>query len=268
MGTRILSGSSLLGQQTLVVDSQGNGDYTLIQEALNAAAVYATYNSRWSVRVAPGLYTEQLTLKDYVDLSGLAPGRATRLYRSSGALIAAPASCVVSNLWLETVNSPIVSLGAAFTGKLELDNILIDQTALDISPIQVSGGQLRINRSTIASGGYFDLSGGSTQAHHSVIRNQAAADGGQNMVMYIQHGSLLLTHCLLENVSPAGYCVMIDNTVSSLKAYHTTFRKSTAAYAIEVSGAARSMVLASCCGNGPLHASLTGYHDYIYDSTI
>ena len=82
MGSRILPGSSLLGQQTLLVDSQGNGDYTTIQAALNAAAVYATTTSRWSVRVAPGLYTEQITLNNYVDLTlTLTPTQDPSVYR-------------------------------------------------------------------------------------------------------------------------------------------------------------------------------------------
>ena len=269
MGSRILSGSSLLGQQTLLVDSQGNGDYTTIQAALNAAAVYATTTSRWSVRVAPGLYTEQVTLKDYVDLAGLSPGRATRLKRSSGNLFAAPATCVVSNLWLETVDAPVVSTGGSFTGTLELDDVIVDQNVLDIASIQVASGTIRVNRANLSCGGYFDLSGGVLEAHHSVIRNQAASDGGANMALYIQHGTLLLTHCLLENISPAGWCVYIDGTVTSLKAFHSTFRKADSTNAIEVSGTTtRNMVLADCCGNGQLSSYLGGYHDYVYDATI
>jgi hypothetical protein len=269
MGSRILSSSSLLGQQTLLVDAQGNGDYTTIQEALNVAALYATITSRWSVRVAPGLYTEQITLKNYVDLLGLGPGRATRLKRSSGALIAAPASCVVADLWLETVDTPVVTLSSGFTGTLELDNIIIDQTPLDIAPIQVAGGTININRSNISSGGYFDLSGGVLNAHHSVIRNQAASDGGQNMALYIQGGSLLLTHSLVENVSPAGYCVVIDGAVTSLKALHSTFRKSTSTEAIYVSGSTmRTFIFGKCCGNGSIDAHCDGYHDYDSDATI
>ena len=55
MPERILPASSRLGTQTLVVDSQGDGDYTSIQAALNAAANYASADSRWLVRVAPGM---------------------------------------------------------------------------------------------------------------------------------------------------------------------------------------------------------------------
>jgi hypothetical protein len=106
-------------------------------------------------------------------------------------------------------------------------------------------------------------------ARHSQLRNQAAADGGQNMALYVQHGALRLEHCLVENISPAGYCLLIDGAVASLNAGHTTFRKADATYAIKVSGATtRPMTLARCCGNGPLSPLLSGYHDYVYDSTI
>jgi hypothetical protein len=264
---RILPSSSLLGTQTLLVDAQGNGDYRSIQAALNAAAPYATAASRWSVRVAPGTYTEQLILKDYVDLIGLGPGRATRLKRANGALITAPAPCTLTNLWLEAVDTAALSLGSSFSGVLELDDVIIDQAALDVQSVQVAGGTLKINRSVLAAGGPFELAGGSLHAHHSVIRCQAASDGGQNMAIYVQGGTLLLTHCLVENVSPAGYGAYIDNTVASLKAYHTTFRKSTETYAIHAS-LSTAFTLAACSGNGALHPNLTGYHDYLWDATI
>jgi hypothetical protein len=269
MGSRILPSSALLGQQTLLVDAQGNGDYTSIQSALNAAATLATAASRWSVRVAPGTYPEAIKLKDYVDLIGLGPGRAARLKRSSGALILEPASCVIANLWLESVDAPILTTDGSFTGLLELDDVVIDQTPLDIQPFVVNGGTLRLLRSLIAAGGPVEITAGTLQVYHSIIRNQALSDGGQNMALYIQHGTLLLSHCLVENISPAGYGAYIDNTVTSLKAYHTTFRKSTAANAIEVSGSTtRDMLLVNCSGNGPLGTYLGGYHDYVYDSSI
>ena len=267
MGVRILPGSSLLGTQTLLVDAQEDGDTTSIQEALNAAAAFASASRCWSVRVAPGTYSEQITLKDYVDLLGLGPGRAVRFKRSSGALIAAPATCTVSNLWLETGGAPVLSLGAAFGGILELDGVIIDQAALDVQSIQVAGGTLRLSCCLLAAGGGLELSGGALKAYDSILRNQAASDGGQNMALYIQHGTLLLAHCLVENLSPAGYCVYIDNTVTSLKAYHSTFRKADATYAIHATRST-DFTLAACCGNGALHSDVTGYHDYVWDSSI
>lgn len=268
MAERILPTSSLLGTQSLVVDAQGNGDYTTIQAALNAAAPYASASARWTVRVAPGLYQERLTLKDNVDLCGLTPGRAAHLKMDSGALISTPASCTLADLWLETADAAVLSLGSAFSGALELYRVIIDQAALDIPAISQAGGSLLISASRLASGGAVELSGGSLQVYQSILRNQAGYDGGANMVLRLSHGSLLLAGCLVENVSPAGYAVYIDNSVTSLKAYHSTLRKVDAGYAIHVSGAARAMTLAGCCGNGPLHPNLTGYHDYSWDAAI
>lgn len=155
MGLRILEDSSRLGQQTLLVDAQGNGDYTTIQAALNDAAEYASTESRWSVRVAPGLYGEQLVLRDYVDLLGLGPGRATRLRRVSGALISVPATCTVANLWLESCDAPVIDLPSNFSGTLMLEGVIIDQTGLDVSSLSVAGGTLKASNCLLAAGGPF-----------------------------------------------------------------------------------------------------------------
>ena len=44
--------------------------YTSIQAAINAAAAVATASQRYLVKVAPGIYNEQITLKDFVDVEG------------------------------------------------------------------------------------------------------------------------------------------------------------------------------------------------------
>ena len=216
----------------------------------------------------PGLYQEPLVLKDYVDLCGLSPGRGAHLKLDSGALITAPATCTLAMLWLETTDAAVLNIGAAFSGSMELHGVIIDQAALDIPSISQAGGSLLITGSRLASGGALELSGGSLQVYQSTIRNQAAYDGGANMALRISHGSLLLAGCLVENLSPAGYAVYIDNSVTSLKAYHSTFRKASGSYAIHVSGAAREMILAGCCGNAALHPNLLGYHDYVWDSGV
>jgi hypothetical protein len=264
---RILPDSALLGQQTLLVDAQGDGDYTTIQAALNEAAEHATASSRWSVRVAPGVYSGQVTLKSYVDLVGLAPGRAAMLTRNSGVVLVAEGSCTVANLWLQSVDSPALVLGSGFSGLLELDGVIIDQTYLDVPPISQAGGQLHIYRSRLASGGALHLAGGSLAMYASILRNQATADGGENMALYLQGGSAVLEGCLVENVSPAGYGVYIDGAIDGFTARHCTFRKVDATYAIHASQSV-SACLACCCGNGPLHPNLAGYHDYVYAASI
>ncbi len=81
---RIIDPPGLAGTRTLLVDGQGNADYNTIQAAIDAAAAVATINERWQVRVAPGVYAENLVMADYVDLVGLAPGRAALIKPASG----------------------------------------------------------------------------------------------------------------------------------------------------------------------------------------
>ena len=57
--------------------------YTSIQAAINAAAAVATASQRYLVRVAPGTYNEQVTLKDFVDVEG-SGRRATQIRWSAG----------------------------------------------------------------------------------------------------------------------------------------------------------------------------------------
>ena len=57
--------------------------YTSIQAAINAAAAVATASQRYLVRVAPGTYNEQVTLKDFVDVEG-AGRRTTQIRWSAG----------------------------------------------------------------------------------------------------------------------------------------------------------------------------------------
>ena len=111
-----------------------------------------------------------------------------------------PASCLLADLWLETSDAAIASLGAGFSGCLELERVTIDQTALDVPPLSVAGGTLRLQRCLVASGGALQLSGGMLQMDGTTVRNQAGDDGGANMALYLQHGTLLAEHCLEEFV--------------------------------------------------------------------
>ena len=64
----------------LVVDAQGEGDYTTIQAALDAIGTTlpaAGAATPYLVRVAPGVYGEQVTMKEWVDLEGAGEGATT-----------------------------------------------------------------------------------------------------------------------------------------------------------------------------------------------
>ena len=248
MGQRILDPTALLGTRSLLVDGQGNGDFSSIQSALDYASLFATAASRWSVRVAPGAYAESLALKDYVDLAALAPGQAAKVCPASNSAIRSAATCCVSDLWLSSSDAAVIQNGTGFSGSLELLGVRTEQTMLDIPSLSWSSGSLLARDCWLACGGPVQVSGGTASFHNVAMRNQAAEDGGSNIALYLQGGTALLHGCLVENVSPAGYAVYIDAAISSLRLVHSTLRVSNATYAIHTTLAV-SAALACCCGN-------------------
>lgn len=264
---RILPDSSLRGARTLLVDSQGNGDFTTIQAALNHAAQYASPQAPWVVRVAPGVYPENLALKDWVDLYGLGPGSASQVSPSSGSAIVTPATCSVAHLALSSRDAVVALTGPAFIGWLNLLAVTINQSALDIYSLQVEGGRLSLTGCWLAAGGPLYMGSGWLEAYHSVLVNQALEDGGANMALYIRGGTLKLVGCQVENRSPAGYCVYIDQPALSLHANHCLFHCATSTYAIHATLSA-GFNLAACAGNAGLHPNLTGFHDYVFNPSL
>jgi hypothetical protein len=55
--------------QNVVIVAQSGGDFTSIQDALNSITDASTTN-RYLIYVAPGVYSEQVTMKPYVDIEG------------------------------------------------------------------------------------------------------------------------------------------------------------------------------------------------------
>ena len=107
MPYRVIPGGASSSRMYLV-DAGGNGDHQTIQAAFNAAHAQApSAAERWLVLVGPGIYPESLTLYDYVDVSGLAPGPAAIVQAPPGySAVATPASCWLSNLRSEALQTP------------------------------------------------------------------------------------------------------------------------------------------------------------------
>ncbi len=55
--------------QNVIIVAQSGGDYTSIQAALDSI-IDASASNRYLIYVAPGVYTEQVTMKQYVDIEG------------------------------------------------------------------------------------------------------------------------------------------------------------------------------------------------------
>jgi len=128
------------------------GNYTSIQAAINAAAGQATANNRWLVRIAPGLYTERVTLKDFVDVEG--SGWLTTLiaFTASGATLTAGADSELREVLVYNnfsgASPGAIAIGqssSSATGNTFLRNVVaVADGPVDNTAINVTGGDLDI----------------------------------------------------------------------------------------------------------------------------
>jgi pectin methylesterase-like acyl-CoA thioesterase len=177
---RVLSGSDSYGSRTMLVDGLGNGDYTTIQAAIDAAySQTPTATSRWLVRVAPGEYTESLTLYDYVDIAGVGPGSSVYLITPPAQpAINGGAKCTISNIRIRGDNDPVIKSGT-FSGTLVLYNVVAAETDASITFIQATSGVVDIRYSYIDVGGrLLYVTAGTVYAYGSTLREYNTDSGG------------------------------------------------------------------------------------------
>jgi hypothetical protein len=136
--------------------------YTSIQAAIDAAAAVATASQRYIVKVAPGTYSEQVTLKDFVDVEG-AGRRATRIQWSAGwptLTTGANAELRQAGVW-NTSGGALPTLGAvavfqvaeSASGNTRLLDLNIVATGSgDNAGVIVQGGSLGIAGSDVTAG--------------------------------------------------------------------------------------------------------------------
>ncbi len=252
MPYRVLPGGAS-SSRVYLVDGGGNGDYQSIQAALNAAhAQSPSASNRWLVLVGPGSYSESLVLYDHVDLSGMAPGPAAVITAPEGySAISTPASAWLSNLRLSGASDPVLLLNSAGI-ELHLDTLVIDESDVGVDGIKVSAAcSLVMRHCDIQAGGEaLRVGGGSVDAYHSRFCHAHNDSGaGTEYAVRIDGGSLVMQHCVLENLSPAGAGVYFSADPTSAKLLHCTVRKASGSYAVQAAVSAPSAAVYGCCLN-------------------
>ncbi len=128
------------------------GNYTSVQAAIDAAATVATANSRWVVKIAPGVYVQPVTLKDFVDVEGSGYFVTTIASTAAGGTLTAGANSELREVLIyNNFNgaSPgaiaIAQSGNSPNGMTHLRNVIAATDGpTDNTAVYVTGGSLQI----------------------------------------------------------------------------------------------------------------------------
>ena len=143
----------------IVYVAPSGGDHASIQSAINATAAVASPINPVLIRIAPGTYQEQVTLKDYVDIEGSGPNVTHILYGGAGGTVITGAQSEMRNLQVVNLNNAsnpganaIFQTSNTVAGSTKLSNVsLVADGSADNLAVYVSGGALLINRSDVQS---------------------------------------------------------------------------------------------------------------------
>jgi hypothetical protein len=259
MPYRVLPGGAS-SSRVYLVDGGGNGDFQTIQAALNAAHSQSpAAANRWLVLVGPGSYSESLTLYNYVDLSGLAPGPAAIVNGPSGySAVSTPASCWLSNLRLSAQSDPVLLLNTALIEML-MDMVVIEESTPGIGGIKVTAACTLVMRSCdIQAGGNGLRTGaGTVRAYNSRLAHSHAVSGAATeYAVRVDGGTLVLDKCVVENTSPAGTGVYFSANPTSAKVLHCTVRKASGSYAVDAAVSCANAAVYASALNAAVHSNI------------
>lgn len=273
--SRVLGEATAGAGRVIVADLMGQGDYQTIQAAIDAAQAESPSNTeQWLVLVAPGLYAETLTLRDYVNVAGFAPGPSAIVKPSGASAIAAAAECTLSNLALSGDSSPVMGTGAGFTGKLKLRDVVVEDDVYAISPLWVQAGEVEIRNSLLqgASVAVYHY-GGTLKIFNSILRihHDIVSPFFYYPAMYVSGGTVEVYHSLIENTTQYGPGVEILSAPTLAKFEFCTVRQAGGddAFKVDTAGNLDTVYLASILANGTVDAKITGLREAItIDSNV
>ncbi len=188
------------------------GNYTTIQAAINAAAAAASAAHPYLVRIAPGIYTEQVTLKDFVDVEGSGTNMTTIQYSISSPTVIAGAAAQMRFLTvINTFNgsapgaNAIAQSSNSVNGATTLVGVnLVADGPSDNLAVFVTGGFLAITLSDVEAA----PSGTQTTEEAGVWASGATAN------VVVQNSKLAASSGLprLSAHQDSGALIRIDNT--------------------------------------------------------
>ncbi len=177
------------GYQGLVVVAKSGGDYTTIGAAL--AAITASENNRYLIKVLPGVYTERVTMERYVDIEGSGELNTKITYPGSGS--STTGTVVGANdaelRWLMVENTG----GSTHAKAIYNDSASPRLTHLTVSASggSISYGVYNSSSSSVIQDSVIGASGGTnnygiynsaTSSSYTVTINNSQVTGGTNTI--------------------------------------------------------------------------------------
>ncbi len=207
--------------QVITVAKSGAA-FTTIQEAINSITD-ATTTKRYCIKIQSGIYTESITMKDYVDIQGA--GRTnTIIFGTSGTVLTfSGIHCTVMDIGIEvnygnlTANSQaIVSSGADST--FLRCSIIVTKSSGDklITALAVSGGSFRLDSCYFA----YSITGATT---NSALVQTAISHTGDSTIFLLHSNEIVMT-CNDINDEVVGFATisgsvgnwLLENNIISL----------------------------------------------------
>ena len=209
--------------QAIIVAKSG-GDYTTIQGAINSITD-ATSTKRYCIKVQSGVYVENITMKNYVDILGA--GRTNSIiYGTSGTVLYFPtvhATVLDMGITVEygtivSDSEAIVSSGADST--LIRCDIRVSKTGGDflMNAINVSGGAFRLLDSYF----YYSIGGSTTD---SILTQSAVRQTGELTIFLFYNNEITMIcddtndHLVgFETVAGSAGSYLIENNIINVDA--------------------------------------------------
>jgi hypothetical protein len=259
--SRVIASNNASPARVMVVDSGGNGDFTSIQMAINAAAARSPSAANpWLVLVAPGVYAESLTLADHVHLVSLGGAASVALQSTTSPLIEA-AHCTLRGFRLEGTASPLIRAASNFGGQLWLQEVLIESSLAEQDALRLDAGKVELQACCWTVGGRLVVNGGSLTVRRShLIHQHNSPLAPSQAVIEVSGGALWLETSLVENKAhPASGGSAIKFTLqapSSVKLFYCILRAASG-YSVD-SSVNLTAVIAACRTNAEVNQSKIG----------
>ena len=124
--------------KNIVTVSPTNGDFTSIQSAIDSISDASSIN-RYVIQIGPGIFTENVTMKNFIDLRGVGEKRDVVLTASSGAVIIPTVvtgdEWAISNMTLDSAanSAPVIGDASASTTAGRISDVRIEDCIINVT---------------------------------------------------------------------------------------------------------------------------------------